>query len=162
MALVDVTGGDRSRMLSESPTRRASASFLRTKEFRMSSNVSASVPIPGGRVEVADSAVITIVHETVIGSYGIVDLAPRSFGSSLVRKLGLGSGPHGIAVSVDGSRVSIDVSVVVEYGTPIFTVASNVMQAVKFNVERLLGLHVERVNVNVDGLHVSQSARSIM
>lgn len=126
----------------------------------MSSNNPGTPPIPGGRIEVADSAVITIVHEAVIGSYGIVNLAPRSFGSTIVRKLGFGTEPHGIAVSVDGTRVSIDVSVVVEYGTPIFAVASNVMQAVRFHVERTLGMDVERVNVNVDGLHVSQSSRS--
>lgn len=128
----------------------------------MSLNVAEDASLPEGRVEVADSAVITIVREAVIGSHGIVDLAPRSFGSSLVRKLGFGSGPHGIAVSVDGTRVLIDVSVVVEYGTPIFTVASNVMQAVKINVESLLGLHVERVNLKVDDPHVSQPSRSSM
>jgi uncharacterized alkaline shock family protein YloU len=44
---------------------------------------------------------------------------------------------------------------VVEYGTPIFTVAQNVMQTVKFQVERLLAMTVDRVNVNVDGLRVS-------
>jgi uncharacterized alkaline shock family protein YloU len=33
------------------------------------------------------------------------------------------------------------------------------MQAVKFQVERVLGMEVERVNVNVDGLHVSASSR---
>jgi len=128
----------------------------------MSLNVAEDASLPEGRVEVADSAVITIVREAVFGCYGIVDFPPRSFCSLIAHKPGFGSGPHGIAVSVDGTRVSIDVSVVVEYGTPIFTVASNVMQAVKFNVERLLGLHVERVNVNVDGLHLSQPSRSSM
>ncbi len=122
----------------------------------MSVNTPDAATIPGGRIEVADNAVITIVREAVIGSYGIVDLAPRSLGSSLVNRLGFGSESRGIAVSVDGTRVSIDVSVVVEYGTPIFTVASNVMQAVKFHVERTLGMDVERVNVNVDGLHVTR------
>jgi uncharacterized alkaline shock family protein YloU len=115
--------------------------------------------VPGGRVEVADSAIITIVRETVIGSYGIVDLAPRSLGSSLVHRLGFGNETRGIEVSVDGPRVAIEVSVVVEYGLPIFTVASNVMQTVTFHVERTLGMNVEHVNVNVDGLHVTQPPR---
>lgn len=126
----------------------------------MPSSPPETASLPGGRIEVAEGAVITVVREAVIGSYGIVDLAPRSFGSSLVHKLGFGGETRGIAVSIDGTRVTIDVSVVVEYGTPIFTVASNVMQAVKFNVERTLGMQVERVNVNVDGLHISQSSRS--
>jgi uncharacterized alkaline shock family protein YloU len=112
--------------------------------------------IPGGRVTVADGAIVTIVHDAVLSCYGIVDMAPRSLGSAIGRRLGLGSESRGIDISVNDNRVTIELSVVVEYGTPIFTVATNVMQAVKFQVERVLGMDVERVNVNVDGLHVSE------
>jgi uncharacterized alkaline shock family protein YloU len=118
-----------------------------------------SQSMPGGRVSIADNAILTIVHEAVLSCYGIVDMAPRSLGSAIGRKLGLGNDNRGISISVNDNRVSIELSVVMEYGTPIFTVASNVMQAVKFQVERVLGMDVERVNVNVDGLHVSTPSR---
>lgn len=124
------------------------------------SRSSEPVQRPGGKVEIADSAIATIVHEAVLSCYGIVDLAPRSLTSAIGRRLGIASERRGIEIEVKDNRVSIELSVVMEYGTPIFTVASNVMQAVKFQVERLLGLDVERVNVNVDGLHVSQDPRS--
>jgi uncharacterized alkaline shock family protein YloU len=120
------------------------------------------LPAPGGKVEIADGAIATIVHEAVLSCYGIVDLAPRSISSAIGRRLGIASDARGIEIDVRDNRVSIELSVVMEYGTPIFTVASNVMQAVKFQVERLLGLDVERVNVNVDGLHVSHDAGSSM
>ena len=118
-----------------------------------------SQPVPGGRVRIADNAIVTIVHEAVLSCYGIVDLAPWSIGSAISRRLGFSNEARGIDISVIDNRVSIELSVVMEYGTPIFTVASNVMQAVKFQVERVLGMDVERVNVNVDGLHVSVSSR---
>lgn len=114
---------------------------------------------PEGRVSIADGAIMTIVHEAVLSCYGIVDMAPRSLGSAISRRLGFSSDARGIDISVNDNRVSIELSVVMEYGTPIFTVASNVMQAVTFQVERVLGLDVERVNVNVDGLHVSAASR---
>jgi uncharacterized alkaline shock family protein YloU len=120
------------------------------------------VQIPGGKIEIADSAIATVVHEAVLSCYGIVDLAPRSLTSAIGRRLGIASDARGIEIDVKDNRVSIELSVVMEYGTPIFTVASNVMQAVKFQVERVLGMDVERVNVNVDGLHVSQDSRSSM
>lgn len=120
------------------------------------------VPVPGGTIEIADGAIATIVHEAVLSCYGIVDLAPRSITSAIGRRLGIASDARGIEIDVRDNRVSIELSVVMEYGTPIFTVASNVMQAVKFQVERLLGLDVERVNVNVDGLHVSHDSGSSM
>lgn len=117
---------------------------------------------PGGKVEIADSAIVTIVHEAVLSCYGIVGLAPRSLSSAIGRRLGISSDARGIRIDVENNRVSIELSVVMEYGIPIFTVASNVMEAVKFQVERVLGMDVERVNVNVDGLHVSQDSRSFM
>lgn len=118
-----------------------------------------SQPVPGGRVSIADGAIVTIIHEAVLACYGIVDMEPRSLGSAISRKLGFSSEARGIDISVDDGKVSIELSVVMEYGTPIFTVASNVMQAVTFQVERVLGLDVARVNVNVEGLHVSSGSR---
>ncbi len=115
--------------------------------------------VPGGRVRVAESAIVSIVREAVLSSYGVVDLAPRSLGSAIGRKLGIGGAARGIGLKVSDNRVSIELSVVMEYGVPIFTVASNVMQAVRFQVERVLGMDVERVDVNVDGLHVGTAPR---
>ncbi|CAA9558777.1 MAG: hypothetical protein AVDCRST_MAG49-2361 [uncultured Thermomicrobiales bacterium] len=110
---------------------------------------------PDGRVEVATTAIAQIVHAAVLSCYGIVDMAPRSFGSAIGKRLGRSDPGRGIAVNVDDGRVRVELSVVMEYGTPIFTVAKNVMQTVKFQVERSLGMPVERVDVNVQGLRVS-------
>jgi uncharacterized alkaline shock family protein YloU len=115
---------------------------------------------PTGRVEIADSAIISIIHEAVLSCYGVVDMAPRSLGSAIVMRLGIGSTARGIGIQSNDGHLLIELSVVVEYGTPIFTVAQNVMQTVKFQVERVLGMTVDRVNVNVDGLRVSLPAGS--
>ena len=113
---------------------------------------------PGGRVEVAEGVIAAIVHGAVLSCYGIVDMAPRPIRSAIGKRLGLTSRARGIAVHVADGRVSVELSVVMEYGTPIFTVARNVMKTVKFRVERTLGMPVERVNVNVEGLRVSPGA----
>ena len=115
-------------------------------------------PVPPGRIEVADNAVAAIVHATVHSCYGIVDMAPRTVRSAIGKRLGLGGTGRGIAVRTVDGRVAIELSVVVEYGTPIFAVAKNVMKTVKFQVERTLGMPVERVDVNVEGLRVSRGA----
>lgn len=111
--------------------------------------------IPTGRVEIAENAIAHTIHEAVLSCYGVVDVGPRSLGSAISRRLRMSSGPQGIDVLHEDGRLRIEVSIVVEYGTPIFTVAQNVMQTVKFQVEHLLGMPVDRVNVNVDGLRVS-------
>lgn len=116
---------------------------------------------PTGKVEIADNAIVTVVHEAVMSCYGVVGLAPRSMGSNFARRFRRATSRTGVHIdmSEDHERIAaIDLSIAVEYGTPIFTVAQNVMQTVKFQVERLLGMPVERVNVNVDELRVSAPA----
>lgn len=113
---------------------------------------------PGGQIEISDHAIISVVHESVLSCYGVVDMAPRSIRSAIGRRLGINSADRGIEITVNDNTVSIDLSVVVEYGTPIFTVATNVMQTVKFRVENMLGMSVTRVNINVDGLRVSKAS----
>jgi uncharacterized alkaline shock family protein YloU len=50
--------------------------------------------------------------------------------------------------------------VIVEYGTRVSEVAHNLGNAVRYSVERTLGLPVVEVNVNVQGIHVSGSGGS--
>lgn len=115
------------------------------------------MPAPEGRVEIADSAIISVIHETVLGCYGVVELGPRALQTPILRRLRRNDPGRGISISQADEHLQIELSIVVEYGTPIFTVAQNVMQTVKFQVERLLAMTVDRVNVNVDGLRVSTS-----
>lgn len=112
---------------------------------------------PAGKVEIADSAVVSVIREAVLSCYGVVDLRPRTTQSALRRRLRRNDPSRGIEIETEDERVTIEISIVVEFGTPIFTVAQNVMQTVQFQVEKLLDMNVERVNVNVDGLRVSAS-----
>lgn len=111
--------------------------------------------MPVGQVEIADAAIVSVIHESVLSCYGVVDLGPRPSQSALRRRLRRNDPSRGIDIEMLDGRLKIELSIVVEFGTPIFTVAQNVMQTVKFQVEHLLDLTVERVNVNVDGLRVS-------
>ncbi len=112
-------------------------------------------PVPDGRVEIAETAIVSVIHEAVLSCYGVVNFGNRSSQNALRRRLRRNDPGRGISIETNADSVKIDLSIVVEYGTPIFTVAQNVMQTVKFQVERLLDMTVDRVNVNVDGLRVS-------
>ncbi len=110
-------------------------------------------PEPAGSVDIAESAIIAVIHESVLSCYGVVELGPIK--SALRRRLRRNDPSRGIEITVDDGHLEIELSIVVEYGTPIFTVAQNVMQTIKFQVESMLAMTVDRVNVNVDGLRVS-------
>ena len=53
-------------------------------------------------------------------------------------------------------RILIELYIIVEYGTRISEVGRNVMSAVKFAVESMLGTPVVEVNVNVQGVRVTK------
>lgn len=117
------------------------------------SNSLGEIPEPTGRVDIAESAIIAVVHESVLTCYGVVELGPIK--SPIRRRLRRNDPSRGINVTVDEGHLEIELSIVAEYGTPIFTVAQNVMQTIKFQVESTLDMIVDRVNVNVDGIRVS-------
>lgn len=105
-------------------------------------------PVPQTRISIADGA---IVREAVLPCYGFADMTPRSPGSAISRKPGSSSDARGIDITVDEGRVSIESSIVMAYGAPLFTVAATARQAVSFPAER--------VDVNVQGLYVSPASR---
>jgi uncharacterized alkaline shock family protein YloU len=61
----------------------------------------------------------------------------------------------GVQVELAADRITIDLYVIVEYGVRVSEVAHNIMQSVKFNVEKMLGVPVAEVNVHVQGLRIS-------
>ena len=114
--------------------------------------------LPGGHIEISDHAIVSVVHDAVLSCYGIVGMAPSSIRSAIGKHLDFGAMGRGIDIAVDDNTISIELSVVIEYGTPICTVAKNAMNTVKFRLESMLGMDASHVNINVDGLRMSDTA----
>jgi uncharacterized alkaline shock family protein YloU len=58
----------------------------------------------------------------------------------------------GVKVEIGSEEASVDLYVIVEYGTPIQTAAANVQESVRKAIETMTGLHVVRVDVHVQGV----------
>ncbi len=54
---------------------------------------------------------------------------------------------------------AVDLYIIIEYGTRISTVASSVINAVRFYVEKATGLAVMQIHVHVQGVHVSEDPK---
>jgi uncharacterized alkaline shock family protein YloU len=110
-----------------------------------------------GRVEVTPTAIATIAGQAVLSSYGVVGLASRSGSRGLINSLYRTNLKRSVVISLVDHEIVIDLYVVIEYGTRISAVASNIMHAVKFSVEKALGVPVAAVNVHVQGVRVSST-----
>jgi uncharacterized alkaline shock family protein YloU len=108
-----------------------------------------------GTIEVLPGAISTLVSQAVLECYGVVGMATKDLASGIVEILQPASRHRGVDIDIDDSSVKIDLYVVIEYGTRIVTVAQNIQSAVKYSVEKSLGVPVAEVNVHVQDLRVS-------
>lgn len=110
---------------------------------------------PEGNIYVSPEAIATIASQALLTCYGVVGMASKNafgeFTSSIVR-----DPHHGITVHYKDGRIIIDVYVIILHGTRITSVANSVINAVRFNVEKTVGLPVEQVNIFVQGLRISE------
>lgn len=110
---------------------------------------------PAGRIKVSPVAVAGVVGGAVLQCYGVVGIAGRRMKNGRAQMLNEDSYGDGIVVSMESETITIDVYVIVEYGTRISEVAHNIITTVGTAVRRTLGTVPVRVNVNVQGLRIS-------
>lgn len=109
-----------------------------------------------GKIDVSKAAVATIANRAVNQCYGVVGMANKNIVNGISSLLSRES-RRGIEVTIDSDAISIDVYVVVEYGTRIRVVAESIQNTVKFHVEKAIGIPVRAVNVYVHGLRLSDA-----
>ena len=103
---------------------------------------------PAGRISISNDAVAHIVGRVAAEAYGVVGMATKVRGVG--RLLTRDRWRQGIAVSrTPDDSVAIELSVIVEYGLNLAEVASTVRNRVRYEVERLTGLHVASVEVRI-------------
>ncbi len=107
---------------------------------------------PLGKIEVLPNAIHSIAVQAIYECYGVVGLAsPRLRNGQAILLLD-GQGNQGVEVRPVNDQITIEVYVVLEYGLRISEIAHNIMSSVKFSTEKMLGVPVAQVNVNVQGL----------
>ncbi len=107
-----------------------------------------------GKIEVAQAAIASIVSEAVQTCYGVVGTVPRNFATSIADILSADR-KRGVEVVVRNGEITVNLYVVVEYGTRISSVAESIKDVVKYQVEKALELPVSQVDVHVQALRVS-------
>ena len=107
-----------------------------------------------GRIEVSPRVVASIVGHAATECYGVVGMAARGLRDGIAERLNRESLHRGVEVTVGEDGIQIDLYIIAQYGTRISEVAHNLMSAVKYSVEKSLGLDVVAVNVNVQGIHL--------
>jgi uncharacterized alkaline shock family protein YloU len=107
-----------------------------------------------GTIHVAPAAIATIASHALLTSYGVVGMASKNAINELAAQI-TRDPHHGVNVRFENGRIIIDLYVIIEHGTRISSVAASVINAVRFNVEKMVGLPVQQINLYVQGLRVN-------
>jgi len=107
-----------------------------------------------GEIGISDEVLATLAGISAMECYGIVGMASKRATDGLVELLGMENLSRGVKVHTQDDKVVVDLYIVVEYGVSIATVARNIIETVKYNLENLTGLNVVQVNITVEGVRV--------
>lgn len=109
-----------------------------------------------GRIKVEDEVVEKIAALAALEVRGIADLGGDP--DRPVERDRMGSARHrdhrGVKAKVQDNEVSLDVTVVVEYGSIVMEVAKAVKSNVARVTSRMLGMRVTSVNITVADVHI--------
>ncbi len=107
-----------------------------------------------GKVIYSDEFISNLAGLASMDCYGIVGMASQKAMDGIVELLKGENLNKGVKITTNNDSIGIELFVIVEYGVSISAVASNVIDTVKYKVESITGLNVERVDVTVNGIRV--------
>lgn len=107
-----------------------------------------------GKIEFTDEFLSNLAGVATMDCYGIVGMSSQNAMDGIVELLKGENLNKGVKIITENESVRIQLFVIVEYGVSISAVASNVIDTVKYKVETITGLNIERVDVTVNGIRV--------
>ena len=117
---------------------------------------------PEGTVSFATDVVATIAGLAANEVEGVAGMtgASSSLADILTRK-NTRNYTRGVKVDIENNMVKVDVTIVVEYGSPVPDVAHNIQENVKKAIETMSGLDVHAVDVHVAGVSFEREQKAV-
>ena len=130
----------------------------------MSDNYPSDVKLdenPDGSVSFATGVVETIAGLAAQEVEGVASMASTSTGfADMFTRKSTRNFTKGVRVDIDGGTVAVDVTIVVEYGSPVPDVARSIQENVKKAIETMSGLDVRNVDVHVQAVSFERENRA--
>ena len=105
-----------------------------------------------GEITINTDVIATYAGSVAVECFGIVGMAAVNMKDGLVKLLKKDSLKHGINVTLNENKISLDFHVIVAYGVSIRAVSDNLIANVKYKVEEFTGMKVEKINIYVEGV----------
>ena len=107
-----------------------------------------------GSIVIDTEAIAQYAGSEAMECFGIVGMAAVSMKDGLVKLLMGENLSRGINVVINNNRLTVDFHVIVAYGVSIQAVARNLIDSVKYKLEKYTGFEVEKINIYVEDVRV--------
>ena len=116
---------------------------------------------PNGTVSFATEVVATIAGLAATEVEGVASMTSQSSGfADMFSRKNTRNFTKGVRIDLDGNKVTVDITIVVEYGSPVPDVARSIQENVKKAIETMSGLDVHAVDVHVSGVSFEREQRT--
>ncbi len=106
-----------------------------------------------GSIFISLNAIAQIASDVVSRCFGVVGLAQGKI-DGIAKRLKGETTENGIRVFAAKEGLTIELSVISEYGVNIKEMSASIINNVKYSVENQTGFSVTQVRVNVDGIRI--------
>jgi len=116
---------------------------------------------PNGTVSFATEVVATIAGLAATEVEGVSSMSSQNAGlADMFSRKNARNFTKGVRIDLDGNKVTVDITIVVDYGSPVPDVARNIQENVKKAIETMSGLDVHSVDVHVCGVSFEREQRA--
>ncbi|MBQ0101059.1 MAG: Asp23/Gls24 family envelope stress response protein [Lachnospiraceae bacterium] len=109
----------------------------------------------GSSINVSEDAIAAIAALAATDIEGVASMA-GNLTNAIIAKLGVKNLSKGVRISLDGSNVSVYLSLNVDFGANVPEVSAKVRDKVKSQVENMTGLTVTEVDVHIHRVDTSK------
>ncbi len=108
-----------------------------------------------GKITYQDDYLSTIAGLNAVECYGLVGMAQKKIADQIVDVFKNDNLRKGVKIKTDGSEnVVVQLFITVKYGVTLSAVAENIIDKVKYAIEKDTGLNVSSVDIVVQGIQV--------
>ncbi|MEF9864486.1 MAG: Asp23/Gls24 family envelope stress response protein [Christensenellaceae bacterium] len=108
-----------------------------------------------GKIAYSEDYVASIAGISATECYGLVGMSQKNIGEALTNLFKSDNLKKGVRVKTDETEnIVIELFITVKYGVSLSAVAENIIDRVKYSVEKETGLNVSSVDIIVQGIQI--------
>lgn len=116
--------------------------------------MSAEIRNAQGVIRISNAVIAKLAGYVATQCYGVVGMCTKTSKDGLSSLLKKENMDKGIKVRIEENRIEIALYIIVEYGLNIGTIGETIRSNVKYHIEKMTGMEVSDVRVNVESIRV--------